>query len=194
MSAAPVLIYLHGFNSSPNAFKAQCVELYIKAQQLRFDYLRPSIPDLPDQAILFLDQLMDSLNGRTVYLIGGSLGGFYATWLADKYRCKAVLVNPSTEPHTLLHRYGGAQRNPYSGNEYSLTSDHMEAFKSVHLQRIMHPERYFVLLQMGDEVLDAQLASRRFQQSRCVIEAGGDHMFQDFQRFLPAIFAWFTAE
>lgn len=194
MPELPVLIYLHGFNSSPNAMKAQQVEYFLQNYTTTYEYHRPWIPDLPEQAVAMLDAFLQQFTGRRVFLIGSSLGGYYATWLAERYACKAALVNPSIRPYELLHQHLGEQRNPYSGQRYTLTTAHMQTLKSLFLQRIMHPSRYLVLLQMADEVLNAVEASQRFYQSRCMIEPGGNHQFQEFQRYLPAIFAWFEAE
>jgi|SRR5690554_1488312 len=196
MTDSALLIYLHGFQSSTNSYKAQRVEAYLQQHQPTISYYCPQIPDVPTQAIAFLDALLAefSQQERRIYLIGSSLGGFYAAWLADKYRCKAVLVNPAMNAPELLDDYLGEHINPYTANRYTLSHEELEALSAVSLASIMHPEYYWVLLQMADEVLDATIASRFFYPCRCLIEPGGDHTFQNFERYLPAIFAWFTAE
>ncbi len=186
----PVLIYIHGFNSSPNALKAQEVAGYIKQQQLDIELLCPDIPDTPDQAIPLLEYMLEGLQDRKVALIGSSLGGYYATYLAEKFKIQAVLVNPAVRPHELMHHYLGENQNPYSGAQYTLTEDHMQTLQSAYIPTISKPENFLVLLQTGDEVLNALEASQRFYQSRCLIEYGGDHRFQGFERYLPEIFSW----
>jgi uncharacterized protein len=190
----PVLIYLHGFKSSPEAAKAREVAAYIHHRQLAVEYLRPTLPDTPDLAIPQLDAMMQSLHGRPIVLIGSSLGGYYATWLAERFDVKAVLVNPAVHPHLIWDKYIGLHQNPYSGVQFAITSAHIESLKSIYLPIIPHPERYLVLLQTGDEVLDALEASKAFYRSACIIEHGGDHRFQDFQRYLPHIMAWLHLE
>ena len=194
MPKKPVLAYLHGFNSSPDALKAKQVEEYIAAKQLLIEYLRPCIPDTPDKAELFLDNFIKQFHGRSISLIGSSMGGFYATWLAEKYNLKAILVNPAVRPHELMQKYLGENRNPYSGAIYQLTEMHMETLQSLYVPVINRPENYLVLLQTGDEVLNATEASQRFYQSRCLIEYGGDHRFQGFERYMPQIFSWLALE
>ncbi len=190
----PVLVYLHGFKSSPFAAKAEEVDVYIRQQHLNIEYLRPLIPDTPDLAIPQLEALMQSLQGRLVSLIGSSLGGYYSTWLAERFNVKAVLVNPAVHPHKIWDKYIGLHQNPYSGVQFAITSAHLDDLKSIFLPVIPHPERYLVLLQTGDEVLDALEASKTFFRSPCIIESGGDHRFQDFQRYLPTIMAWLHLE
>lgn len=190
-NTSPVLIYIHGFNSSPDALKAQAVAAYIKQHQLKIEFLHPQIPDTPDQAINFLKNLLVSLKHRKVSLIGSSLGGFYATWLAEEYHLQAVLINPAVRPHELMHRYLGINQNPYSGVYYELTSGHIQALQSLFIATISKPENLLVLLQTGDEVLNALEASQRFYQSRCLIEYGGNHRFQGFEKYLPRVFSWF---
>lgn len=194
MNTVPVLVYLHGFKSSPSAVKAQEVGVYIRQKMLTLEYLQPSIPDTPDLAISQLETMMQSLQGRQVLLIGSSLGGYYATWLAERFNARAVLVNPAVHPHKIWDKYIGLHQNPYSGVQFTITSAHLESLQSIYLPIIPHSERYLVLLQTGDEVLDALEASKAFYRSACIIEYGGDHRFQGFQRYLPYIMAWLHLE
>ena len=193
-----VLVYLHGFLSSPNAAKAVTLGSYLSQNNVSIEYLRPSLPDTPDLAIPFLRDFMQNLEdrakGRTIGLVGSSLGGYYATWLAEAFNCKAVLVNPAVHPHLLWHKYIGLHQNPYSGVKFDITEAHLKTLQSIYQPEIMHPERYLVLLQMGDEVLDARDARRQFCHSSCIIEQGGDHHFQGFARYLPHIISWLNLE
>jgi hypothetical protein len=190
----PVLIYLHGFKSSPDALKAQEVAQYIADKNLSIDYLRPLISDMPDKAIQQLDNLMQSLQNRTVYLMGSSMGGYYATWLAEKYSVSAVLINPAIHPDKLWQEYIGLHQNPYSGVQFEISAAHLQDLQSIKLPCILHPQQYLVLLQMGDEVLNALDASQWFYRSSCIIESGGNHRFQDFHRYLPHIMQWLKLE
>lgn len=188
----PLFIYLHGFNSSPDALKAQQVSTFIDDNEIEVTYLRPCISDKPDQAIRQLDALIQSsLNQyQRIILIGSSLGGFYATYLADKYELQAVLVNPAVRPHELMRKYLGWNENPYSQVRYELTATHMQTLQSAYINSLQRPCQFLVLLQMADEVLDATEASARFYQCACRIAPGGDHRFQHFDQLLPDIFHW----
>lgn len=190
----PVVVYLHGLDSSPGALKATQVGDYIAEKAIATDYLRPAIPDQPDKAIPVLNTLMQSLAGRRVCLLGSSMGGFYATWLAEKYDCQAVLINPVVRAHERLHTYLGKQTNPYSGEQYELTTAHIETLQSLYFETVKTAGRYLLLLQMADEVLDARQAQAYYAGCRSVIEPGGNHRFQGFERHLPQVFSWFELE
>lgn len=188
------VVYLHGFNSSAQALKAQEAGTFLQRYYPRINFLQPSIPDLPDEAVDFLtDYIVDlKKDNKPILLIGSSLGGFYATWLAEAFDLQAVLVNPAVKPHELMGKYLGWNENPYSHVRYELTASHIEILQSLYKEKIHKPQRFLVLLQMGDEVLDATQASARFYQSPCRISPAGDHRFQDFDQSLTTIFDWAT--
>ncbi len=167
-------------------------EGYLQQYYPNTDFLAPSIPDLPDKAADFLHTYLHSLQQQYehIVLIGSSLGGFYATWLAEKFSLKAVLVNPAVRPHELMHHYSGWNENPYTGEQYQLTATHMQTLQSLYVKNIQYPQNFMVLLQMADEVLNATEASAKFYASPCRISPGGDHRFQQFERMLPEICRW----
>ena len=192
MKKTQVIVYLHGFNSSNKALKAQLTEQYLQQHHPQLDFLAPSIPDLPDKAADFLDNYIRQLKCQydDIILIGSSLGGFYATWLSERFFIRAVLVNPAIRPHDLMQHYSGWNENPYSGVRYELTATHMQTLQSLYINNIQHPQNFIILLQMADEVLDAAEASAKFYSSPCRIMPGGDHSFQNFERMLPEICGW----
>jgi predicted esterase YcpF (UPF0227 family) len=119
-------------------------------------------------------------------LVGSSLGGFYATYLADKHDLKAVLLNPAIEPHTGLRPYLGPQKNLYTGEPYELTEAHLRQWEALVVPRIT-PSRYLLLVETGDEVLDYRAAVARYAGCEQVVVKGGDHSLQSFPRDLPRI-------
>ena len=187
-----VVVYLHGFNSSAQALKAKETAAYLQTLHSAIDFKQPTIPDVPDEAVQFLNAYIEDLQKQydDIVLIGSSLGGFYATWLAEKFDLRAVLVNPAIKPHELMHKYLGCNENPYTHVRYELTASHMQTLQSLYKDHIHRPQRFLILLQMADEVLDATDASARFYQSACRIDPAGDHRFQDFKKSLPMIFDW----
>ena len=191
-SMVDAVVYLHGFNSSPQAQKAQETAAFLGNTFPHISFYQPCIPDLPEQARDFLQGYIADLMQahRHIVLIGSSLGGFYATWLAQRFDLLAVLVNPAVRPHELMHKYLGWNENPYSGCRYQLPAAHMKTLQSLYNEEIDRPQRFLLLLQMADEVLDASEASARFYQSPCRIFPAGDHRFQGFDRVLPAVFDW----
>ena len=122
-----------------------------------------------------------------VTLVGSSLGGFYATYLAEKYGWKAVLVNPAVHADRLLRSAIGPQTNWHTGEKWTLTETHIAELASLDVARISHPERYLLLVQTGDEVLDYRDAVSYYAGARHCIETGGDHGFTGFERHFSTI-------
>lgn len=120
-------------------------------------------------------------------LIGSSLGGFYANYLVEKSGCKAVLVNPAVYPYDLLQAYLGPQSNQYTGESYTLGSQDMVELRDLAVAQMKCPANRYLLLQTADETLDFSQASDYFSGCKSVIEYGGDHSFQRFERWLPSI-------
>ena len=128
-------------------------------------------------------------DAQSVTFVGSSLGGFYATWFAEKYDRRAVLINPAIRPDLGLAAYLGPQRNLYTGEAFELTPAHLEAWRALVMDRV-DPERYLLLLETGDEVLDWRAAARKYEGARTVIRDGGDHTLQSFAEHLPRILAF----
>jgi predicted esterase YcpF (UPF0227 family) len=178
-----VILYLHGFNSSPQSHKAQLMAKYMAEQGLADRYACPALPPLAKEAMREVEQLR--VNGRTCY-IGSSLGGFYATYLAEKHGARAVLINPAIEPHVGLRAYLGPQKNLHTGEPYELTEAHLGEWHKLYVPRIT-PQRYLLLVETGDEVLDYRKAVERYAGAAQVVVQGGDHSLQSFPRHLPRI-------
>lgn len=189
----PLIYYLHGFNSSPRSHKAFLLRQHMaalnRAEQLQVPRLSPR----PGEAIAQLAGMVEDVGPEEVCLVGSSLGGFYATWLAEHYAACAVLINPAVAPHRLLEDYLGPQRNPYTGEEYALDRRHLEELSALEVERPSHPERFLVLLQTGDEVLDYRDAAQKFAAADLRITEGGDHAFQGFDIILDEVLAFCDA-
>ena len=184
-----MILYLHGFNSAPASHKARCLFDYMDRRGLGGEFCCPALPHQPREAITLLEREIRRQAGAPVTLVGSSLGGYYATWLAEKHRCRAVLVQPAVTPHVGLEAFLGTQKNLYTGDEYELTRAHLEGWRELLVDAI-DPERYLLLLETGDEVLDYRDAVRKYEGARMVIREGGDHMMQSFAEHLPRILAF----
>ncbi|KTC37581.1 MAG: YqiA/YcfP family alpha/beta fold hydrolase [Pseudomonas sp.] len=188
------ILYIHGFNSAPASTKAtqlrQVMEQIGLAGQLRV----PALHHHPRQAIAQLEQAIAEL-GRPL-LVGSSLGGYYATHLAERHGLKALLVNPAVNPHRLFDGYLGPQKNLYTDETWELTLDHVAALEALEVPPPQDPERYQVWLQTADETLDYRHAQAYYRACALRIQAGGDHSFQGFTGQLPAMlnFAGITAD
>ena len=190
----PCLLYIHGFNSSPASLKARQLSVVMQRIGLA-DRLR--VPDLHHHPRLAIDQLEVAIAelGRPV-LVGSSLGGYYATHLAERHGVKALLINPAVSPHRLFDGRLGPQKNYYSDETWELTLDHVAALAELEVPAPKDPARFQVWLQTADETLDYRQAERYYRACALRIEAGGDHGFQHFPAHLPALlaFAGFPAQ
>lgn len=184
-----MLIYLHGFNSSPQSHKSQLMKRYMDERGLGHRYACPALPNLPGEAMRLVEAELARHDPRKVTLLGSSLGGFYATWLAEKRGCRAVLIQPAVFPHIGLEAYLGPQKNLHTGEPYELTRAHLEGWRELYLETV-DPERYLLLLETGDEVLDWRQAARKYEGARMAVRDGGDHSLQSFPEHLPRILAF----
>ncbi len=187
-SDRPAILYIHGLNSSPLSQKA----LHLSAALTRIgmaDCLRvPALHHHPRQAIAQLETELAAL-GRPL-LVGSSLGGYYATHLAERHGLRALLINPAVLPHRRFDGYLGPQTNLYSGEVWELTHDHVAALAELEVPPPQDAERYQVWLQTGDETLDYRQAADFYRGCALRIQAGGDHGFQGFAERLPALLAF----
>jgi predicted esterase YcpF (UPF0227 family) len=182
------LLYLHGFNSSPQSHKAQLVIQYMSANNCLDQLICPQIPAAPEEARLFLVKLVEeTLENHRLSFVGSSLGGYYATYLAEKYSGTAVLINPSVKPYETLRAYLGENKFYFDEGCWEFDETHIQQLEVMKVDEITQPERYLVLLQTGDETLDYRDAEIKYKDSHCIIEQGGDHAFVDLERFIPKI-------
>ena len=183
-----MLIYVHGFNSGSASSKARQLQVYFASIGQPQEYLCPDLPHHPAQAIALLSELIQKHN--EVKLVGSSLGGFYATWLADKFGIKAVLVNPAVHAHLLLAGELGEQKNYSSGEIYQFTQQHLDELAALDLPQVKHPQNLLLMVETGDEVLDYRDAVAYYADSRQIVEPGGDHGFRSFTQYIPTILSF----
>lgn len=189
-----LFIYIHGFNSSPQSFKAQCFFNFLSKNYPFDEFIAPQLPDFPSDAINTLSQCIEQhIKSTRIALIGSSLGGFYAAWLARKYALKAVLVNPAVNPDELLIDYLGKNINYHTGEEYVFTHEHIHQLTLLNVEHLKNPQKLMVMLQTGDEVLDYRLAKIKYSDTNLIIESGGDHSFQNFEQHCENIVQFLNA-
>jgi uncharacterized protein len=181
----PSILYLHGFRSSPASWKARLLGERMAAAGLAERFLCPALSHEPRVAIAQAEALLTEANGPTT-LVGSSLGGYYATWLAEKHELRAVLINPAVVAPLSLADYLGPQSNLYSGESFEFTNEHIAQLRALEVPHIT-PTRYLLLVETGDEVLDYRLATKRYAGCRQIVLDGGDHRFTRFAEFLPQI-------
>ncbi|HEY3431547.1 MAG TPA: YqiA/YcfP family alpha/beta fold hydrolase [Rhodocyclaceae bacterium] len=183
------LIYLHGFKSSPLSAKAEQMKAAAAARGVPFAC--PALPVSARETISLIEELM-AQSREPVTLVGSSLGGFYATWLAEQHGCQAVLVNPAVVAHLSLEHYLGPQTNFHTGESFEFTRLHIAELRALEVPAITRPERYWLLLEEGDEVLDYRLAVARYRGARQTVLPGGDHSFTRWPQYLAAVLDFAT--
>lgn len=173
------LLYLHGFGSCGAGNKSKTLGSYFGSEYL----ISPDLPYAPLEAIEFISDLIETEDISLI--VGSSLGGFYATYLAEKFDLPAVLVNPSCRPWQTLAPYIGWQERFCDGEAFE--------FKEVYLRQLEKIEcmpersRYLLLLQSEDEVLDYRVAKERYKDHRVIVEYGGNHRFENIHEYLSLI-------
>lgn len=199
-----LFIYIHGFNSSPASYKAKCFARYLLQTHPQDEFEAPELSYSPSRAIATQSQLIEhqidsherenshQRNSSNIALIGSSLGGFYATWLAEKYNLPAVLINPAVNPQKVLVNYLGKNKNYHTGEKYDFSREHISQFDAITVSDIIAPQKLLVLLQTGDETLDYRLAENKYAQTHLIIEQGGDHSFQNFEQHCDGIYQFLT--
>ena len=179
-----MLIYIHGFNSSPASSKAQLLKARLETLGRGAEFAAPALPHSPAQAAALLEAL--ALRNPDAALVGSSLGGYYATYLAEKHALKAVLLNPAVRPYELLAGHLGSQQNFHTGERYEFTARHVEELRALEVAAIT-PERYLLVAATGDEVLDYRAAVARYRGCRQIMIEGGDHGLSDFGSHMDAV-------
>lgn len=189
-----MIIYLHGFRSAPASVKATALRQHMAELGLENAIWCEQLPVSPRDAITLIEEAVASaqrkVNSPTPTLVGSSLGGYYATWLAERHDLPAVLVNPAVVAPLALEAWVGPQTNLYTGETFDFTHEHIAQLRALEVERITRPERYWLLVETGDEVLDYRDAVRKYVGARQTVLEGGDHGFSHWHDYLDEILAF----
>ena len=180
---------MHGFNSSALSYKAGLLRKRMTELRRARDFACPELPHRPREAVALLEDLLEQKRGEANALVGSSLGGFYATWLAERHDLRVVLVNPAVRPYDLLAAYIGRQKNLYTGAEYEFTAAHVAELRELEVDRVT-ARKYLLMVATGDEVLDYRGAVEKYRGSEQLVIEGGDHGFSDFERYMDRALAF----
>lgn len=185
------LLYIHGFLSSPLSFKAQQTAQWLAAHHPDIEFHCPQLTPYPADTQQLLESLVEQLLPEPVYVMGSSLGGFWATWLVEKYNLRAVLINPAVRPQDFMPAYLEVDLKSYhTDDSYRLSAHHIDEIIAVDVP-VTRLQNYWLLVQTGDETLDYRQAVQKYQLCKQTIEEGGDHSFQGFERFLDDCITFF---
>ncbi|HJV27008.1 MAG TPA: YqiA/YcfP family alpha/beta fold hydrolase [Aromatoleum sp.] len=189
-----MIIYLHGFRSAPASIKAQALLRHMSARGLAHEFWCEELPVAPKDAIALIEAQIARCRANRPELpptlIGSSLGGYYATHLAEKHDLKAVLVNPAVVAPLSLEAYVGEQTNLYTGETFQFTHDYIAQLRAMDVATITRPEKYWLLVETGDEVLDYRDAVTKYAGAHQTVLEGGDHGFSRWTDYLDEVLAF----
>ncbi len=186
------LLYLHGFSSSPASHKARLTAGWLARHHPEVEFICPTLSPRPPEAADQIEAATRHCDWSRTLVMGSSMGGFFATWVAETHGCKAVLINPAVRPWRGRAYLLGEQTNYHTGETFIMRPEDIEGFAHYGVTTLSHPEHFWVLLQTGDEVLDYRRAVEHYQGCHVTVEEGGDHGFQGLERFLPEIMKFWT--
>jgi len=191
-----MILYLHGFRSSPQSAKAQKLAQAMHDRGLGSDWLCPQLPASPAQAMALVHGLIENARkqglqpGRDLTVIGSSLGGYYAAHLAQRWDCRAVLLNPVIHAARDLATQVGEHTQFHSEEPFVFLPEYVDELAGLAVDRPSRPERYFLLAATGDEVLDWREMAQWYAGCASRIICGSDHGISDFDRWLPEVMAF----
>jgi uncharacterized protein len=181
-----VILYLHGFLSSPASTKARQLRAALERAGQESEFVCPQLPVSPRAAAevaLASAQLEDPAR---LVAVGSSLGGYYATWLAERLGCRAVLLNPAVRPYENLRSQVGP-RTDYAGRAVQVLPEHLDELRALETPPITQPRRYLLVAATGDELLDYRDMLARYAGCATRLVEGSDHALSDFERHLPEV-------
>ena len=185
-----MILYLHGFRSSPKSFKARVVQKALEDAGRARELICPQLPASPKEAMELALLLAERHAPDNLSIIGSSLGGFYATWLAERLGVRAVLLNPSVNPLKNLQHHVGVTTAWHSDQPFEFRREYIDELAALRVERITRPERYFLLAATGDEVLDYRDMVAHYAGAKQHVIEGSDHAIPEFPQYVDEVLAF----
>lgn len=189
-----MILYLHGFRSSPASFKARVVARKMAELGRADELVCPQLPASPKEAMALALKLVGDTPASELAIVGSSLGGFYATWLAERFGCRAVLLNPAIEPLKDLDQHVGVTTAWHSDQPFEFKREYIDELRALAVEKFTHPERYFLIAATGDEVLDYRDMVRHYAGARQVVIDGSNHAITEFADYVDDVLAFCLPE
>ena len=181
------LLYLHGFRSSPQSAKARLVAAWLSAHRPDVVFHCPQLPPSPAEAVRGVLAHTADWPRQTMAVVGSSLGGYYATAVAEHRGCRAALLNPAVDPARDLAKYIGETTAWHGDDRFWFREEYIAELRALACGALTRPERYFIIIAKGDEVLDWREMAARYAGCRLELLEGGDHALSDFEMHLPDV-------
>ncbi|MBC7488973.1 MAG: esterase [Glaciimonas sp.] len=185
-----MILYLHGFRSSPLSFKARLLAERLTGLGIKSAYLCPQLPASPHAAIALAQTCIGQTDLAELTIIGSSLGDFYATWLAEQIGCRAALLNPAVRPPCDLEKYIGMHTQYHSDARFEFKREYIAELEALVIARIMQPQRYFLIAAKGDEVLDWHEMMDHYPHAQQLVMEGSYHGISEFSTYADALLAF----
>ena len=192
-----LLVYLHGFRSSPRSSKAIMTGEAVKALSSSINPIEWYCPQLlasPKESMDMVTTHIDQSKADRMVVIGSSLGGFYANYLAEKYGCKAIALNPAVWAARELAPHVGMMTSYDSDEPFDFRSEYIDELRALQVDAITDPQRYFLIAAKGDELLDWREMVEFYPDARQLILEGSDHGIADYEDHLPQVLDFISAK
>ena len=185
-----MILYLHGFRSSPKSMKARLVGVRMLEMGLDAELRCPQLPASPTAAIALALKLVEGVQADQLSIIGSSLGGYYATWLAEHLGCRAVLLNPAVDPLKDLEPHTFVTTQFHSDEPFEFKTEYFDQLRALKVDKITHPQRYYLIAATGDEVLDYRSMLAHYEGARKHVIDGSDHGISEFAAYVDEVLAF----
>jgi predicted esterase YcpF (UPF0227 family) len=182
-----MILYLHGFRSSPLSMKARLTGERMAQLGRRAEFICPQLPASPRLAMELAFGLVAGIPAHELTIVGSSLGGYYATWMAEKLGCRAVLLNPAVVPMLDLDQHVGVTTAYHSDEPFEFKREYIEELRALAVPQVSQPERYFLVACTGDEVLDYRDMLAHYAGARQKVVQGSDHAISEYADYLAEV-------
>ena len=185
-----LLVYLHGFRSSPNSSKAVMTKEAVRAissEENPYEWYCPQLLASPKESMEMVIKYIEQSHAERIVIIGSSLGGFYTNYLAEKYQCKGVALNPAVYAARELEPHVGMMTAYDSDEPFDFKAEYIDQLRALQVEAISDPERYFLIAAKGDELLDWKEMVAFYSGAKQLVLEGSDHGIADYANHLPAV-------
>ena len=189
-----MILYLHGFRSSPLSIKAQQLAARLEQRGLAPAWRCPQLPVSPREAARAIAAMATREDAWPLAIIGSSLGGYYATWIAEQIDCRVVLLNPAVRPDRDLTPHLGMQTVYHSDETIEIKAEFLDELRALRAGAITRPERYLLVAATGDEVLDWREMVERYPAAKQIIIEGSDHGLTGFETIIDDVIDFAIAD
>ena len=190
MMKSTLLVYLHGFRSSPNSSKAVMTGEAVRAlnnPNKSYEWYCPQLLASPKESMEMVTRHIDQSSTDSIIVIGSSLGGFYTNYLAEKYQCKGIVLNPAVYAARELEPHVGMMTAYDSEEPFDFKAEYIDELRALQVNQISNPERYFLIAAKGDELLDWKEMIKFYPGAKQLVLEGSDHGIADYAKYLPAV-------